>query len=294
MKALLLKPGSTDLQLGEAAEPFISRGDEIKLKVIRVGICGTDREQANGGRALAPEGTDRLIIGHEMIGRVVETGKSVTRVRIGDYAIFTVRRGCGQCLPCSMNRSDMCLTGKYKERGIWGMDGFQTEYVTDIEQYVVKVPDALQELGVLAEPLSVAEKALDECLHIAFARLPSSLATPDWYTGRHCLVAGLGPIGLLGAMALRLRGSVVFGLDIVDENTPRPQWLKAIGGTYLDGREITPDKVQTRSAPWTSYLMPRAYRSWNSICSTPWAGMEFMCSLEFRGATGPYRYRGLT
>lgn len=249
MKALFLKPGSTDLGLGEAPEPAVTRDDEIKLKIIRVGICGTDREEARGGRALAPEGKDRLVIGHEMFGRVEETGKSVTRVKKGDFAVFTVRRGCGECLPCAMNRSDMCLTGKYRERGIWGMDGYQTEYVADTEQYIVKVPAEIKELGVLAEPLSVAEKAIDECLRIAFARLPAAPAAPDWFTGRRCLIAGLGPIGLLGAMALRLRGAVVFGMDIVDEGTPRPEWLKAIGGVYLDGRKVTPDKIKNAVGP---------------------------------------------
>lgn len=249
MKALFLKPGAPDIELAEAPEPSLSRDDEIKLKIIRVGICGTDREEAGGGRALAPAGKDRLIIGHEMFGRVEQTGKSVARVRKGDYAVFTVRRGCGECLPCSMNRSDMCLTGKYRERGIWGMDGYQTEYAADIEQYVVKVPAEIRDLGVLAEPLSVAEKAIDECLRIAFARLPAAPATPDWFAGRHCLIAGLGPIGLLGAMALRLRGAEVFGMDIVDEGTPRPEWLKAIGGTYLDGRKVTADKVKSMAGP---------------------------------------------
>ena len=91
-------------------------------------------------------------------------GAAVTRVRPGDYAVFTVRRGCGKCLPCAMNRSDMCQTGDYLERGIWGRDGYQTEYAVDKEQYVVRVPAELEAVGVLCEPLSVAEKAIDEAV----------------------------------------------------------------------------------------------------------------------------------
>ncbi len=75
-----------------------------------------------------------------MFGQVVEAGKAVSRVQPGDYAVFTVRRGCGKCMPCSMNRSDMCRTGEYKERGIWGADGYQTEFAVDKEQYVVRIP----------------------------------------------------------------------------------------------------------------------------------------------------------
>jgi threonine dehydrogenase-like Zn-dependent dehydrogenase len=181
-----------------------------------------------------------------MFGQVVKIGSAVTRVKAGDYAVFTVRRGCDACLPCRMNRSDMCRTGNFRERGIWGLDGYQAQFVVDKEQYIVHVPDELEPIGVLAEPLSVAEKALDETLRVQAARLPDAQATPLWLTGRRCLVAGLGPIGLLGAMALRLRGAEVYGLDIVDEGTARPQWLEGIGGHYVDGRKIPADQVDDK------------------------------------------------
>lgn len=105
-----------------------------------------------------------------------------------------------------MNRSDMCLTSRYRERGIWGMDGYQAEYVVDSQQYVVRVPGELESIGVLTEPLSVAEKAIDEAVRLQASRLPTAAVTPNWLRGRRCLVAGLGPIGLLAALALALRG----------------------------------------------------------------------------------------
>jgi threonine dehydrogenase-like Zn-dependent dehydrogenase len=137
-----------------------------------------------------------------------------------------------------MNRSDMCRTGEYRERGIWGLDGYQTECVVDHEQYIVRVPNELEALGVLCEPLSVAEKAIDEAMALQRARLPDAAQSPHWLHGRRCLVAGLGPIGLLGALALRLRGAQVYGLDIVDETSVRAQWLVGIGGSYVDGRKM--------------------------------------------------------
>jgi threonine dehydrogenase-like Zn-dependent dehydrogenase len=249
MKAIAVVPGTTQVSLVDRAEPSITASDEVKVRIVRMGICGTDREEAAGGRALAPSGQKDLVIGHEMFGRVVETGKAVTRVKQGDYAVFTVRRGCGQCLPCAMNRSDMCRTGEYTERGIWGADGYQTEYVVDKEQYAVRIPSELEKVGVLAEPLSVAEKAIDEAVRLQFARLPDALATPDWLQGRHCLVAGLGPIGLLAALALRLRGAKVFGLDIVDTASIRAQWLTAIGGQYVDARQIPANRVNETLGP---------------------------------------------
>ncbi len=243
MDAIAVIPGTTTLRIVERAEPSVAARDEMKMRVLRVGICGTDREEAAGGRARAPEGQEDLVIGHEMFGQVVEVGQSVTRVKVGDYAVFTVRRGCGKCLPCAMNRSDMCRTGEYRERGIKGLDGYQAAYVLDKEQYVVRVPPELEAIGVLTEPLSVAEKAIAEAVRVQRARLPDAAATPDWLFGRRCLVAGLGPIGLLAALALRLRGAEVYGLDVVDKDTARPQWLTGIGGQYVDGRQVPPDQV---------------------------------------------------
>jgi threonine dehydrogenase-like Zn-dependent dehydrogenase len=249
MKALALTPGKRDLHVVDREEPVVSGDDQIKLKVLQVGICGTDREEALGGRARAPEGRQELVIGHEMFGQVTEVGQAVSRVRPGDYAVFTVRRGCGKCASCDLNRPDMCTTGDYRERGIWGLDGYQSAFVVDREQYVIRVPPQLDAIGVLAEPLSVAEKAIDEAVRLQFSRRPDSLATPAWLYGRRCLVAGLGPIGLLAALALRLRGAEVYGLDIVDEGSLRPQWLEHIGGRYLDGRNIAADKVDDAVGP---------------------------------------------
>jgi len=249
MKAIAIVPNTTEIRLVDRPEPQISAPDEVKLRILRVGICGTDREETAGGRSKAPAGQNELIIGHEMFGQVVDVGQAVSRVQHGDYAVFTVRRGCGDCMPCRMNRSDMCQTGNYHERGIWGLDGYQTEFVVDKEQYVVKVPDEIKSVGVLCEPLSVAEKAIDEALRLQTARLPDAPARPDWLHNRRCLVAGLGPIGLLAALILRLRGAQVYGLDIVNAGSSRPQWLGFIGGQYVDGRQVSADKVDNQIGP---------------------------------------------
>ncbi len=249
MNAIAVVPGTQTIRLVQRPQPVIAAPDQVLVRVLRVGICGTDRDEALGGRAKAPQGQSDLVLGHEMFGQVAEVGAGVKRVRPGDYAMFTVRRGCGRCLPCIMNRADMCRTGQYLERGIWGLDGYQSEYVVDREQYLIEVPPELEAIGVLTEPMSVAEKAIAEAVQLQTARLPDAPATPDWLFGRRCLVAGLGPIGLLAALVLRLRGAEVFGLDIVDQKTVRPQWLVAIGGHYVDGRTVTPDKLDQQIGP---------------------------------------------
>jgi threonine dehydrogenase-like Zn-dependent dehydrogenase len=135
----------------------------------------------------------------------------------------------------------MCQTGLYAERGIWGLDGYHSEYVVDRERFVVRVAPELEAVGVLAEPFSVAEKAISEAVHLQLTRLPDSATSLDWLSGKRCLVAGLGPIGLLAALSLRLRGAEVWGLDVVEATTARPRWLNLIGGHYVDGRQVSPD-----------------------------------------------------
>jgi threonine dehydrogenase-like Zn-dependent dehydrogenase len=119
------------------------------------------------------------------------------------------------------------------------------EYVIDEEQYLVKVPPELKLYGVLTEPMSVVEKAIDEILTIQQARLP------DWrdttlYKNKKALVAGLGPIGLLACIALRLRGFQLFGMDIVDAGTPRTKILQELGGTYIDARTTKTSDIPTK------------------------------------------------
>ena len=242
MKAIAIEPGAPSTSLIDASEPSLSSPHEVKVRTLEVGICGTDREEALGGRADAPENSRHLIIGHEMFGQVEEVGSQVSKVQEGDFAVFTVRRGCGECVPCENGRSDMCKTGRYKERGIKELHGFETEYVVDHEDYIVKVPVSIRSIGVLTEPMSVASKAIDEALKIQTARLPE-VKYDDWLKGKKALVAGVGAIGLLAAFALRLRGAEVIGLDIVDESSSRPQILKQIGGSYIDGRQIKTSNI---------------------------------------------------
>ncbi|MCU0431595.1 MAG: glucose 1-dehydrogenase [Cytophagaceae bacterium] len=242
MKSISTVPGSKVLQLVDRQEPQLTAPDEIKLKITQIGICGTDREIAHGGRADAPAGSTELVLGHEMIGKVIEVGAQVTTVKPGDYALFIVRRDCGMGHECCKDRSDMCCSGLYTERGIRARDGYMAEYVVDKEPYVIKIPQELADIGVLTEPMSVSVKALDEAIKVQAARIPGT--TYDSYLkGRKALVVGLGPIGLLGAIALRLRGAEVIGMDIVDATSPRPTILKELGGTYINGKEIAADQI---------------------------------------------------
>ncbi|MCB1111049.1 MAG: glucose 1-dehydrogenase [Chlamydiia bacterium] len=246
MKAIALYPSNSELKIIDVNEPSITQPSEVKIQVMQVGICGTDREEVNGGRVDAPQGSNDLIIGHEMIGRVVEVGSGVRYFKVGDYAIVTVRRGCGRCPACRMSRYDMCLTGEYKERGIKELNGFQTEFVVDQERFMIKVPASIIDVAVMTEPFSIVQKAIDEVMRIQIDRLPSAADPGQWMRGRQVLVAGLGPVGLLAALALRLREARVLGMDIVDENTPRPQILKELGGEYINSTKLNGQQIKDK------------------------------------------------
>lgn len=245
MKAIAIKPKTTDVLIIDQEEPKVTAPEQVKLKVLQVGICGTDREEVEGGRADAPPGHGHLVIGHEMFGQVVEVGSKVKNAKPGDYGLFTVRRGCGKCQPCLNNRNDMCLTGDYTERGIKEYDGFQAEYVIDNEQYFIQVPEEVASVGVLTEPLSISEKAIDEALKIQAVRFP--FTRPDeLLRGKTALVAGIGAVGILCAISLRLKGARVLGLDIVPEDSLRPTLLKEIGGEYINGRDIATGNIDEK------------------------------------------------
>lgn len=243
MKAIAINPGSPGVSLIEIKDPVISENDEVKVKVWYVGICGTDRELIEGEHRDPSSEQKPLVIGHEMLGQVVDAAEEVKTFEPGDFVVLTVRRGCNECLACMNNRSDLCYTGNYTERGIKGADGFQTEYVVEKEQYLIKIPEKLKDIGVLTEPMSVAAKAIDEAVQIQTARLKNINPAEKWMEGKRALIAGLGPIGLMAAFALRLNGAEVTGIDIVNEDSLRPQILKQAGGTYVDGRRVATSKV---------------------------------------------------
>lgn len=236
MKAIALKLDTHALELVDVAEPQVEKDGEVKLKVLETGICGTDRALITEREAVGVAGKDQLILGHEMLGEVVETGKNVKGMKPGDLAVVTVRRGCNRCNACLNHQADMCSTGHYTERGIKGSEGFFAEYVVDCEENMVLVPQQLRAVGVLCEPLSAVIKAIEEILACQKARL-SDWKTED-FGQKKALVVGLGSIGLLACLDLKLRGFQVYGQDVVEPDSTKAKILEAIGGTYIDGRKV--------------------------------------------------------
>ncbi len=233
MKALSLTPGKKDLHLIDLEEVHITKPSEVKVRVLEVGICGTDKEEVSGGRADPPKGKKELIIGHEMVGEVVEVGKEVTKVKKKDLVVLTVRRGCNECSFCKTDRYDFCSTGNYQERGIKQRDGYHAEYVVEEEKYVIVIPKSIASIAVLTEPTTVVEKAIEQASLIQKNRLLEE----NFPEKNQVLVAGLGPIGLLATMVLSLKGAEVFGIDVAKRDSLKVKIFEKMGGTYLETEE---------------------------------------------------------
>src|SRR3989442_958956 len=160
MKAIAVFPGKREIRLVDHPEPKISKPSDVKLRILEVGICGTDKEICAFEYGTPPDGSDYLVIGHESLGEVVEVGSRVSRVKIGDLVVPMVRRPCPHdtCLACRSGRQDFCYTGDFTERGIKMQHGFMTEFIVDDEHYMNVVPRELRDVAVLVEPLTIAEK----------------------------------------------------------------------------------------------------------------------------------------
>ena len=179
------------------------------VKVLQVGVDATDREINEALYGNAPPGGEHLVIGHESFGQVVEVGDKVTEVKPGDYVSCTVRRPGGSLFDL-IGRNDITSEEVYYERGINLCHGYLTESFVDDAEYIVKVPQNLKHLGVLAEPASVCAKAIEQAF-LAQERL-------QVWNPRRAFVMGSGQIGLLATMMLKLRGMEVYTLA----TTPGP------------------------------------------------------------------------
>jgi glucose 1-dehydrogenase len=244
MKTVAVFPGSREVKIVEHEVPRLSQPDQVMLRMLDIGICGTDREICSFEYGTPPRGDDHLVIGHESLAEVVEMGSAVNRLRAGDLVVPTVRRPClhPECLACRSGHQDYCYTGDFSERGIKQAHGYMTEYVVDHEQYMILVPPDLREVAVLAEPLTIAEKALAQTFWLMQHRPPwIDPDTPSEERGRglSALVLGVGPVGLLGVMMLVTAGFTTYVYSRELPPNPRIDLVTAIGATYLSSQTTT-------------------------------------------------------
>jgi threonine dehydrogenase-like Zn-dependent dehydrogenase len=226
MRALTVRPGTgNSARIEEVLEPEQSRG-AILVEGLAVGVCGTDREIVAGHYGWPPPGKDRLILGHESLGRVLEAPAN-SGFRPGDLVAGIVRRPDPiPCPNCAVGEWDMCRNGQYTEHGIKEIDGFCAERWRVPPSHAVKVAPELGHLGVMMEPASVLAKAWEHVERIGCRAL---------WQPRRVLVTGAGPIGLLAALMGRQRGLEVHVLDRIEAG-PKPQLVKDLGAEYHTGK----------------------------------------------------------
>jgi glucose 1-dehydrogenase len=233
MKAIAVFPGQPNsVHLAELPKPLVNDvpdGRGVLVKVLRVGVDGTDKEINAAEYGAAPKGYDFLVTGHESFGRVEAVGPNVTEFAPGDYVVATVRRP-GFSIYDQIGTYDMTTDDTYFERGINLRHGFLTEYYVDDPEYIVKIPPGLKEVGVLLEPTTVVEKGIAQAYEIQ-RRLRV-------WRPRRAAVMGAGTIGLLATLALRLRGLEVTTFGLNRRPYLNSDLIEALGARYESVTEL--------------------------------------------------------
>jgi threonine dehydrogenase-like Zn-dependent dehydrogenase len=249
MKAVAVFPETKQVKvITDHPEPQISAPTEVKLRMIDVGVCGTDKEIVTFQYGTPPPGSPYLVIGHESLGEVIQTGPGVKKLKKGDLVVTMVRRPCGhpECVACVAGRQDFCYTGDFTERGIKGRHGYMTEFVVDDEKFMNLVPPEARDIAVLVEPLTIAEKGIEQLWQVQ-SRLPWGCPVEPGQPQQYChkaLVLGAGPVGLLGAMALVCRGFQTYVYSKNPVPSKQSDLTKAIGATFLPADTMSVDDIQ--------------------------------------------------
>ncbi|HEX6682979.1 MAG TPA: glucose 1-dehydrogenase [Candidatus Limnocylindrales bacterium] len=237
MKAIAIVPGRPgSAGVIDMPEPPASDGS-ILCQTRLIGICGTDVEIAVDGYGSPPPGEERLVIGHESLGEVLEAPAD-SGFNPGDLVAGVVRRPDPvPCPACAVDEWDMCRNGLFVERGIKERHGYGSERFRLDPRFAIRIDPSLGDLGVLLEPASILAKAWDHAERIG---------DRAWFDPKIALITGAGPIGLLAALLARQRG---LETHVLDRNTsgPKPQLVADLGAIYhstpVDEIPVEPDIV---------------------------------------------------
>jgi threonine dehydrogenase-like Zn-dependent dehydrogenase len=234
MKAVAVYPGKPgSAHLADVPEPSLDQipdGLGVQVRILRVGLDGTDHEINEGQYGTVPEGDDFLVLGHEGFGVVEEVGPAVSDLSPGDYVVARVRRA-GSSVYDRIDMPDMTTDDDYFEHGISRVHGFLTERYVEEPRYLIRIPPALREVGVLLEPTSVVEKGIHQAYEIQ-RRLRV-------WEPRRAAVLGAGTIGLLATMALRNRGLEVVTFGLEEPPYLNSELVEALGAGYVSTRART-------------------------------------------------------
>jgi 2-desacetyl-2-hydroxyethyl bacteriochlorophyllide A dehydrogenase len=195
MKALCVQ-SPNKIIIEERPMPSIGSSTEVLLKVKAGGICGSDVHIYHGTSSVA---TYPRVIGHEIVGEIIETGAAVTEFSIGDRVIMDPVISCGNCYQCRIGRSNVC--GKLKVRSVH-VDGGYQEYIVMPQQNIYHIPaDLSWEEAVMIEPFTIAEQVCSR-----------AQVTKDDIV----FIMGAGPVGLSILKMAKLYGATCYISDVMD------------------------------------------------------------------------------
>src|SRR3954466_12230185 len=272
MRAVTIVPGKAGSQrLDDIGEPAGEQGT-LLVRALAVGVCGTDRELIAGDYGEAPPGAERLVIGHESLGRVIEAPPE-SGFRTGDMVVGIVRHPDPvPCVNCALGEWDMCRNGRYTERGIKQADGFAAERWTNKPAFTIKVNPALGRAAVLLEPASILAKAWE---HI------ERIGRRSRWAPQRVLVTGAGPVGLMAALMGMQRELEVHVLDR-NKSGPKPALVEELGAKYHSQfpRLVFDVVVECTGAPGVIVQAVSGSAPGGIVCLTGLGGGQHVASFD--------------
>lgn len=221
MKAAVM-PKPQEIVIKELPVPRIG-ADEVLIKVMAVGVCGSDVHYYENGRIGRFVVEKPIILGHECAGEISAVGEQVTRFRVGDRVAVEPGVTCGRCRACKEGRYNLCPDVQFLATP--PVDGAFVQYIKMREDFVFPIPDHLSyESAALNEPFSVG-------IHAA--------KRTKLKPGSSVAIMGMGPIGLMAVAAAKAFGaSRIYAADL---EPFRLEAAKRMGATHvIDVREQDP------------------------------------------------------
>ncbi len=229
MKAILTTPPKGGVKI---AEIKLREEKGLRLRTLRTGICGTDKEIVEGRLNFARTETgNELVLGHEALAIVEDSGDS-NEFKKGDIVVPMVRRP-GNCRMCRLGRQDYCEDGDFVEAGIRGKDGFMREEFYDKEKFLVKVNDkSIADLAVLTEPMKNVMKMV-EIFNFQRNRIPT-YCDDSTMNCKNLYVFGTGTEGLLISAVFKTMGLNVIAVNRHPPDDTVAKFLEINDINYLD------------------------------------------------------------
>jgi glutathione-independent formaldehyde dehydrogenase len=233
MKAVVYK-GPKDVRVVDVPDPKIERSTDVIVKITSTNICGSDLHMYEGRTDFE---TGR-IFGHENLGRVVDAGSAVERLKVGDWVCMPFNIGCGHCRNCETGLTGFCLTANPKEGMAGAAYGFADmgPYEGGQAEYL-RVPWA--DFNCLKLPPDAEQKQNDYVM-------VADIFPTGWHAtelagmrpGDSVVIYGCGPVGLMAAHSAMIKGAC--NVMVVDRHPDRLRLAQSIGAVAVDDSKGDP------------------------------------------------------